>query len=459
LGKYGRVTKKVLGRLKGIVGEENVFTVRDELEKYSCDEMPVPKRFMPEVVVKPENTVEVLKVLSLANKEKIPVTPRSGGTGLSGGSVPIHRGILLSLEKMNRIVEVDEENFVAVVEAGVTLLDLYKAVESKGLYYPLYPGELSACIGGNVATNAGGMRAVKYGVTRSFVLGLEAVLPIGEIIETGGKFVKFSSGYDLTQLLIGSEGTLAVITKAILRLTVKPKVRSVLLIPFKNVFDAIKTVPKILRCGITPVGVEFMEKDAIKIVEDYLGRRFPYGEAEAFLLTILEAGEESEAYKMAGKVADVCMENGAVDVLIPDTEKAKRELLEFREKLYPALKGFGEMDLADVVVPRSLIAHFVEAVKKVSEKYGIPIIVYGHAGDGNVHLHLYGDKKTRLKVLEEIYGLGKSMGGAISGEHGVGFEKKKFFLRFTDKKQIGLMKKIKRVFDPNNILNPGKIFG
>ena len=229
---YKRVTEKVLKKLKTVVGEEDTITSKDELEKYSCDEMPIPKRFLPEVVVKPKNTLEVSKVLSLANKEKIPVTPRSGGTGLSGGSVPIHRGILLSLEKMNRVIEVDEENFVAVVEAGVTLSDLYKAVESKGLYYPLYPGELSACIGGNVATNAGGMRAIKYGVTRNFVLGLEAVLPTGKIINTGGKFVKSSTGYDLTNLLIGSEGTLAVITKVILRLTTKPKVRFVLLAPF-----------------------------------------------------------------------------------------------------------------------------------------------------------------------------------------------------------------------------------
>ncbi len=456
---YKRVTEKVLKKLTTVVGEEDTITSKDELEKYSCDEMPIPKRFLPEVVVKPKNTLEVSKVLSLANKEKIPVTPRAGGTGLSGGAVPVYGGILLSLEKMNRVIEVDEENFVAVVEAGVTLSDLYKAVESKGLYYPLYPGELSACIGGNVATNAGGMRAIKYGVTRNFVLGLEAVLPTGKIINTGGKFVKSSTGYDLTNLLIGSEGTLAVITKVILRLTTKPKVRFVLLAPFKNIFDAIRTVPKILRCGITPTGIEFIEREATKIIEEYLGKKFPYsGGAEAFLLIILDTKDEGEAYNTSEKIGEVCMKNGAVDVLIPDTEKAKKELLEFREKLYHALKSWGEMDLADIVVPRNSIADFVKKVKNLSKKYNIPIIVYGHAGDGNVHLHLYGDKRVRLKAFKEVYALGKFFGGTISGEHGIGFEKKKFFLSFIDKENIELMRRIKRVFDPNNILNPGKIF-
>lgn len=455
---YRKVTEGVLRKLKTIVGEENVLTDKDELEKYSCDEMPVPKRFLPEVVIKPTSTLKVSKVLRLANKEKIPVTPRSGGTGLSGGAVPIYRGILLSLEKMNKIIEIDEENFVAVVEAGVTLLDLYKAVESKGLYYPLYPGELSACIGGNVATNAGGMRAIKYGVTRNFVLGLEAVLPTGKIISSGGKFIKSSTGYDLTHLLIGSEGTLAVITKVILRLTTKPKIRFVLLIPFKNIFDAIKNVLRVLRCGIIPTGVEFIERDATKIAEEYLGRSFPYNDAEAFLLVVLDAEDENEAYKKSEKISEVCIKNGAIDVLIPDTEKAKRKLLEFREKLYHALKNWGEMDLADVVVPRSSIADFIEKVKSLSKKYGIPIIVYGHAGDGNVHIHLYGDKKIRLEAFKEVYALGKSFGGTFSGEHGIGFEKKKFFLDFMDKENIKLMRRIKKVFDPNNILNPGKIF-
>ncbi len=455
---YGKVTERILKKIKNIVGEENIFTDKDELEKYSHDEMPIPKFYFPEVVVKPENTQQVSKILVLANKEKIPVTPRCGGTGLCGGCVPIYGGILLSLEKMNRVLEVDEENFVAVVEAGVALSDLYKAVEAKGLYYPLLPGEESACVGGNVATNAGGMRAIKYGVTRNFVLGLEAVLPTGEIIQTGGKFVKSSTGYNLTQLLIGSEGTLAVITKIVLRLMITPKTRFVLLVPFNNLYDAIKTVPKILKCGIIPTGIEFMEKDAIKIVEEYVGRKIPYSEVEASLLIIFDAEKEEEAYEASEIIGKVCMENGALDVLFPDTEKAKKELLEFREKFYYALKNFGKMDLADVVVPRSRIAEFLIEVKKISKRYGLPVVGYGHAGDGNVHLHVYGDGKLRLKIFNEIYKIGKKFDGAISGEHGIGLEKKRFFLKIVDKKQLELMKGIKKVFDPNNILNPGKIF-
>jgi len=357
--RYGRVTDEVLALLAGIAGEKNVVT-GEGLENYSHDEMPMPKPFLPEVVVKPDNSTQVSEILKLANQRLIPVTPRGGGTGLSGGAIPTHGGIVLSLERMNRIIEIDRANFVATVEAGVLLSDIFQAVAEHGLHYPLYPGEASAAIGGNVATNAGGMRAVKYGVTRHFVLGLEAVLPTGEIIQTGGKFVKNSTAYDLTQLLIGSEGTLAVVTRVLLRLIPPPGKMELLFIPFNSLHDAISSVPAILQRGILPVGIEFMEKDIIHMAEEYAGKEVPLHDYEAFLMIFLEGDNEEEIHRQAGEIGPICLSNGAVDVYSPATERAKRNLLDVREKFYYALKRAGMLDFADVVVPRSRIAEFVE---------------------------------------------------------------------------------------------------
>ena len=460
--RYEKVSDNLVALLAEIVGNKNIFT-GDERENYSRDETPKSKPFLPEVVVKPGDAVSVAKILKLASRRRIPVTPRGGGTGLSGGAVPIYGGIVLSLERMNRILEIDEENFVATVEPGVTLADLYQAVEERGLYYPLYPGEKSATIGGNVATNAGGMRAVRYGVTRHFVLGLEAVLPSGEIIQSGGKFVKCSTGYDLTQLLIGSEGTLALITKVTLKLIIPPGRREILFIPFHGLHDAIGSVPDILKEKILPVGIEFMERNIINMAEQYTGREIPLHDYEAFLMIIVEADNEDEVYHISNRIGEICLNHGAVDVFIPGSERAKRNLLEAREKFYSVIGHFGMLDIADVVVPRSRIAEFVERAKEIASEHGIPIIVYGHAGDGNVHLHPIGQEVDKYEervheLLTKIYKAGISLGGAISGEHGLGFAKKDYFHMVVDKNKIDLMKRIKRAFDPNNILNPGKVF-
>ena len=458
------IMNKVVERLRAIVGKENVLAGDEIAEEYGRDEALTVKPCLPEVVVKPESAEEVAKILSLANEEKIPVTPRGGGTGLSGGCVAVSGGILLCLERMNRILEIDEENYVAVVEAGVTLADFYKAVEARGLYYPIYPGEVSATIGGNVATNAGGMRAVKYGVTRHFVLGLEAVLPTGEIIKTGGKYVKVSTGYDLTQLIVGSEGTLAVVTKVILKLLPRPKVTTTLFVPFKDLKDGIRAVPIILKSGVIPVTIEFLEKLGLNAMEDYTGRKVPISErvrdeAEAFLLIVLEGKSSEEAFKDAEFIGDICMKHGAIDILIPPTERAGRELLELREKAFFASKDAGATDLVDIVVPRGEIAKFVGQIHEMSAKYATIIAGAGHAGDGNVHLAILEQDTDKLStILKEIYRVGKTLGGAISAEHGVGSEKKCFFLEMEDKVKIELMRRIKRAFDPNNILNPGKIF-
>ncbi|MBI2980386.1 MAG: FAD-binding protein [Chloroflexi bacterium] len=461
-GRYGKVTDDVVALLAEIAGVKNVLT-GDGRENYSRDETLRVKPVVPEVVVKAENTDSVSRILKLANQRRIPVTPRGGGTGLSGGAVPIYGGIVLSLEKMNRILEIDKDNLMATVEPGVILADLYQAVEAQGLYYPLYPGEKSATIGGNVATNAGGMRAVKYGVTRHSVLGLEAVLPTGEVVQSGGKFVKCSTGYDLTQLITGSEGTLAVVTKIILKLIPPPGNRDLLFVPFHNLHDAIESVPDILQERILPVGIEFMEKDIIDMVEQHTGKEIPLHQYQAFLLIMVEADNQDEVHRIAGRIGEICLRHGAVDVFIPGSERARRNLLEAREKFYSVIEHFGVLDIADVVVPRSRIADFVEKVKEIASEYGLPLVAYGHAGDGNVHLHPMGQgteslEKKGKELLRRIYEVGVSMGGTISGEHGIGFVKKGYLPVAADRGKIDLMKRVKRAFDPNNIMNPGKVF-
>ncbi len=463
--RYGRLTERTIGELIDIVGKDNIFTEKDQLEGYSYDETPLARPSAPQVVVKPTHDHLIARLLRFANKERVPVTPRGAGTGLSGGCVPIYGGIVLSLERMNRVLEIDRENFVAVVEPGVTLSDLCNQAEQQGLYYPLYPGEMSATIGGNAATNAGGMNAIKYGVTRHNILGLEAVLPNGEIIRTGGKFVKCSTGYDLTQLIIGSEGTLAVVTKIILKLTTKPAKREVLFAPFNNLQDAIDAVPEILRLKMTPTGIEFMERGVIEIVEKYLDREIPYHEYEAFLMVIADGESENEIHEYFSRVEEICKQHGAVEAMVPGSERAKRRLLEAREKFYSAIKRYAPMEIIDVVVPRSSIAAFVRKAKEISGQYGMPVIVYGHAGDGNVHLHpicleMSREEWTRRlpPLMRDVYRAGVLFGGAISGEHGIGFDKKPYLNIQMDEALINIMKDIKRAFDPNNILNPGKLF-
>lgn len=464
-GKYGRVTDQIIKELTAIVSRDNISTKEHEIEGYSSDEALRSKPYAPQVIVKPTDTHSIAKLLAFANKKRIPVTPRGAGTGLCGGCVPIYGGILLSLEQMNRILKIDKDNFVAVVEPGVTISDLYSEVEQQGLYYPIYPGEMTATIGGNVATNAGGMNAVKYGVTRHHILGLEAVLPNGEIIKTGGEFVKCSTGYDLTQLIIGSEGTLAVVTKVILKLTTKPTKREVLFAPFMNLQDAIDAVPEILRLEMTPTGIEFMERSIIEIAEKYLDREMPYHQYEAFLMLIMEGESENEIYEYFSKVEEICKQHQAVEVMVPGSERAKRRLLDAREKFYYAIKRFAPSEIIDVVVPRREIAKFVKKVKEISEEHEVPVIVYGHAGDGNVHLHPICVNMNREEwdrrlphLMSDIYRAGVSFGGAISGEHGIGFEKKAYLSIGMDNSLLSIMREIKKAFDPNNILNPGKIF-
>jgi glycolate oxidase len=458
--KFNKITPEIVTRLEKIVGGKNIITGEGK-ENYSRDEAPHPRDFLPEVVVKPDSVQAVSSVMKLANRHRIPVTPRGAGTGLSGGCVPVHGGISLSLEKLNHILEVDTANFCVTAESGITLANLCSNVEQYGLYYPVYPGETGATIGGNVATNAGGMRAVKYGVTRNFVMGLEVVLPAGEIIRTGGKYIKSATGYDLTQLLIGSEGTLAVITQVILKLITPPGSREILLIPFNDLVDAIRFVPIILKEKIIPVSIEFMQQDILEMVKDYTGKEVPFKTHPAYLMLMIEAGGPEEFCLISEHIQEIALKHHALDVFVPGSERAKRQLLEIRENFYPSIQHRGMLDLADVVVPRSRIAEFVEKAQDISKQFDLPIFVYGHAGDGNVHLHPVGKNVDLHKLeefLDEIYRSGINLGGTISGEHGLGLDKKVYFPLVASREKLELMKRIKGAFDPNNILNPGKIF-
>lgn len=462
---YHRVTPAVIEDLRLIAGSNNVITERSRLVDYGHDETPLAHNILPEVVITPRDTQSVSALLKYADANKLPVTARGAGTGLSGGAIPAPGSICLSLEQMNSILEIDRRNFTATVQPGVTLSELRDTSAQQGLSYPVSLGAMTATIGGSIATNAGGMNAVKYGVTRQHVLGLEAVLAGGEVVRTGGKFVKSSSGYDLTQLLIGSEGTLAIITEITLKLYIKPAHREALFIPFYNLKNAIDSVPDILLLGKIPCGLEFMDKDIMEIAEAYTGKKLPYHGYNAFLLVLDEADNLDEITDYFCEVEKVVKRHGAADALVPPGQLAMRRLIEARENFFHALKKYAPMELIDVAVPRSEISRYIEDVKNLEPGYGIPLIVYGHAGDGNVHLHAICKdmplERWRSKLpalLQDIYRMVAKYGGAVSAEHGIGSAKKLYFNTVVDPVVIQTMKRIKAALDPNGILNPGKIF-
>ena len=470
---YKKITEEIRERLEKIVSRENLTFDSEKMVDYSHDEFSLAEiAQMPELVVKPKKTEEVAEIIRLANNEMIPVTPRGGATGLCGGCVPSFGGIVLSLERMNQIIEVDRENQMAVVEAGVTLMDFYVAVEEAGLFFPPHPGEESAMIGGVIATNAGGARAVKYGVIRNYVRGLEVVLPTGNIVHLGGKLMKSSTGYNLLNLIIGSEGTLGIITKATIQLMPSPQVIRSLIIPYDDLGDAIETVPLLIRQKVLPMAVEFVPREVIEITEKFLKKKWPSSLGNTYLLIILDASSEEEMDRLSELVAGICMEKRAVDVFVADNPEKQRQVLDIRSKIYEAIKA-QTLEILDIVIPRAEIARHVKRVQEVSQKYGIWLPTFGHAADGNVHTHIMSarfemgriiplpedESKAKLeKVREELYRDCKSREGMISGEHGIGIVKKPYLSYVLEKETIALMKGIKSHFDPKNILNPGKIF-
>jgi glycolate oxidase len=415
------------------------------------------------VVVRPSTTEQVSRILALAQEHRIPVTTRGAGTGLSGGCIPTEESLLLSTERMKRIIEIDSENHVAVVEAGVTLFELDEATAAHGLRYPIQPGEASASLGGNIATNAGGMRAVKHGVTRHQVLGLEAVLPGGEVIQCGGKFVKVSSGYDLTQLIIGSEGTLCVVTKATLKLVPRMTQRLTLLAPFENAEDITRAVPKVVHSGVSPSLVEYLDWVGMGGAVRRGGADLSIPEemkqkAKAYLLVVLEGNDSNRVQEDGESLGELLLGENALDVFFLSESEASK-IIEGREGAFWSGKEAGMADQVDVVVPRASLSKYVESVQGIAQAHQTFITFTGHAGDGNIHLGIFqNDPKVFSDVMGEIYDLATKMGGMVSAEHGIGRAKKKYYQKLEDPVRLALMRKIKAAFDPENIMNPGVVF-
>ncbi len=463
---YTAVNAGIIKSLRQIVGEENVRLDAEAIERYSHDET-VGLRADPEVVVCVASAQQVSEIFRLAQRERVPVTPRGAGYGLSGGAVPVCGGIVLSTEKMNRILEIDKKNLMITVEPGVITGDIHRAVEAEGLFYPPDPASLDSCtIGGNIAEGAGGPRAVKYGVTKDYVCGLEAVLPSGQIIKCGGKLVKDVTGYNLIQLLIGSEGTLAVVTRIILRLIPLPKVQVDLLVPFDDLQAAADTVSDIIAYRILPTTIEFMEQDSLLAVERLTGKEVPYHDAQAHLLIQLDGNRQEAVDADYEVVGELCLKHGARDVLVAKDRGTRDRLWDTRRKIIDALKHASPINhMEDVVVPRAEIPSLLKGIKEIAHRRGVRIVCFGHAGDGNVHVNVLKDdlpmeqwERLVPVITEETYRLTLSLGGTLTGEHGVGATRRRYLPMALDETQIELMRQIRSVFDPNCILNPGKIF-
>jgi glycolate oxidase len=424
---------------------------------------------MPEVVVKPGSAREIAEIVRLANERRIPVTPRGAGSGLSGGAVPLYGGILLSVERMNKILEVDLKNMVVVVEPGVVTNEINEKVKEYGLFFAGYPMSLESCfVGGNIAENAGGGKAVKYGVTERYILGLDVVTPTGEIITLGGKRVKDVTGYNLRMLMVGSEGTLGIITKAIIKLLPMPKAKVDLLALFPDVQTAIDVVPKIMtEGGIIPTAIEFMDQLSVHTSCDYLNEHIPYQQSGAMLLIEVDGTDEEVVEKEYDTIGNLCMANGAQEVYVADNYTTQERLWNVRRNIAEAFKIVSpHQSLEDIVVPTAQIPDLMPEIRRISEKYGVQIPCYGHAGDGNLHATLIKnpadsmaewERKVPL-ALEELYIATRDLGGTISGEHGIGIKRKKYMPLVASEAELEFARRIKRAVDPNNILNPGKIF-
>ena len=469
--QYRNINDEIVDRLVAIVTKRNViYRDAEKLEPYSHDEV-VEKEYqrLPDVVVKPENAEQIAAILKLANRENIPVTPRGAGSGLSGGAVPIHGGIVLSLEKMNQVLEIDTENMVAVVEPGVVTNDLNEKLKDYQLFFAGYPMSMESCfIGGNVAENAGGGRAVKYGVTGRYILGLELVTPTGEILHLGGKNVKDVVGYDLVQLMVGSEGTLGIFTKIYVKLLPLPPQKVVLLAPFRDVETAIHLVPRIITSGgIIPTAVEFMDREAAQLASNFLNEKLFADETGALLLIEIDGSDAEQLAIDYEIIGELCLENAALEVYVADNYTTQKRVWDLRKNIPESIQAYSPVKSSeDLVVPISKIPELVKAVQQIAAEHEVKIACFGHAGDGNIHttiikrpeMEMARWRSTVDAVEAALFTKTIALGGTISGEHGIGHKRKRYMSMALDAAAIDMMKRVKLAFDPKYILNPGKMF-
>ena len=469
--RYNPVTPEIVEGLRGIVGDKYViYGDPEKLEPFSRDEIPgKDSRSMPEAAVRPQNADEVARIVKLANREKIPITPRGAGSGLSGGAVPLHGGIVISVDRMNRILEIDRKNMMIVVEPGVIANEINERVKEYDLFYAGYPMSLETCfIGGNVAENAGGGKAVKYGVTARYVLGLEVVTPTGEIVELGGKLLKDVTGYNMVQLMVGSEGTLGFFTKIILKLIPLPKYQVDMLCLFDSSETAIATVPEIMTgSGYTPTSIEFMDRASVKAACDYLNESIPYQDCGAMLLISVDGMEEEQVIREYEAIGKFCQKCGAQEVYVADNPSTTERVWKIRRNIAEAYNLFSQRQSGeDIVVPPASIPEMIAEFERLADKSQLKIPCYGHAGDGNLHARIVSNPEWTdaywheviPQILDEIYRKTAACGGRISGEHGIGHKRKKYMRAVVSEEYLDLLRAVKRSMDPNNIMNPGKIF-
>ena len=464
---YNKVTSINFKELEDIVGKEFIAQDTEQLEKYGQDETE-DLVYLPELVLKPQRVAQVSAIAKYCNTHKIPLTTRGAGTGLSGGALPVKGGVLMSMEKFNKILNIDERNLQGIVEPGVINYVFQEEVKKLGLFYPPDPASWGSCsLGGNIAHSSGGPKAVKYGTTRDYVLNLEVVLPNGEVIWTGANTLKYSTGYNLTHLMVGSEGTLGIVTKIVLKLIPLPKHDLLMLVPFKSAEAACNAVGEVFRAGIIPSAMEFMERDAIDWSIKYSGEvNFEIKpEWQALLLIEVDGNNTEVLMSDCEQISEVMQKNDSDEILFADSVEQKNALWKIRRKVGEAVKSNSVYKEEDTVVPRAELPALLRGVKAIGSKYGFKSVCYGHAGDGNLHVNIIkGDLSDEAweidlpKGITEIFELCKSLGGTISGEHGIGLVQKKYLPIVFSAYQLELMKGIKKVFDPNYILNPGKIF-
>jgi glycolate oxidase len=463
---FNTVTTDFIAQLQSAIGSDNIITDAELRKNYAHDETE-DLHFMPAVVVKPENTEGVSKVMALCYANNIPVTVQGGRSGLSGGALPTHGGVAMSMEKMNKIINLDERNFQVTVEPGMITEALQNAVKEKGLFYPPDPSSKGWCfIGGNIATNSGGPRAVKYGVVKDYVLNLEIVLPDGQVVWTGANTLKNSTGYNLTQLIVGSEGTLAVVTKIVLKLLPYPAFNLLMLVPFRSAEQACAAVAAIFQAGITPSALEFMERDAIEWAVRYVGESAIEikDDHAAHLLIEVDGSQQEPLYLECEKIAEVVNQFDCDEIFFADDDATKTNFWKLRRNVANAVKVNSVYKEEDTVVPRAELPQLLRGVKEIGAKYGFRSVCYGHAGDGNLHVNIVKEQlddatwNTVLPVgIREIFTLVKSLGGTLSGEHGIGLVQRPYMDIMFGEKSFNLMRGIKNTFDPKGILNPDKV--